>query len=343
MAIVKANAYGHGSTEIADALSGEVEMFGVANVAEARVIRQAVPQTEMFILGAALPWEREEIVQSGFIPCLSSFEEATMFDNMFAGRRIRAHVAIDTGMGRMGVWQDDAVDVICKMMSLPHLEIAGLATHLAVADEDEIFTAEQIAKFEQIVAQLREAGVQAPVIHALSSAGVIRFSGRAQGMIRAGLMLYGVSPVPGFQDRLRPVMTLKTRVTLVREISAGRSISYGRTFTAVRAMRVATLAVGYADGYPRSLSNHGADVLIQGRRCPVLGRVTMDQIMADVTALENVAPGDEAVLIGRQGGAEIPATELAEKAGTIAWEIFTGIKGRVVRIYLHGMESSAKS
>jgi len=343
MAIVKANAYGHGLMEVAAALSGGVEMFGVANVAEAQTLRQAVPQAKIFILGAALPWEREEIVRAGFIPCLSSLDEARLFDAIPSPSRLCAHVAVDTGMGRMGVWQDEAVETIREMMRLPHLEISGIATHLPVADEDDQYTAQQIARFEKIVEQLRASGLQAPVIHSHNSAGVIRFGNRAGGIVRAGLMIYGVSPVPGFQDRLRPVMTLKTRVILVREVAAGRNISYGRTFITPRPMRVATLAVGYADGYPRTLSNHNAAVLIQGRRCPVLGRVTMDQTMVDVTDLHPVAPGDEVVLIGRQGDEEIPALELAGKAGTIVWEIFTGIKGRVERIYLQGEESSARN
>jgi len=339
MAIVKANAYGHGLREIASALAEGVEIFGVASVAEAQIIRQSLPKAEVFILGAALPWERDEIVSSGFIPCVSSFEEAALFNEACGKGRIRVHLVIDTGMGRMGVWQDDAPGAAREMMRLPRIEIAGIATHLPCADEDEAYTADELARFEKITARLCDEGIRAPLIHALSSAGVIRFGSHAQGMVRAGLMLYGVSPVPGFQTQLHPVMTLKTRVTLVRDLAAGRSVSYGRTYITPGAQRVATLAIGYADGYPRSLSGHGAEVLIHGRRCPVLGRVTMDQIMVDVTGPEPVVPGDEAVLIGRQGDCEIPATELAEKAGTIAWEIFTGIKGRVERIYLHGSQT----
>ncbi|MEI8342945.1 MAG: alanine racemase, partial [Verrucomicrobiota bacterium] len=228
MAIIKANAYSHGLPEIAVALVGQVEMFGVANVSEARAIRQVLPEAEIFILGAALPWERDEIVRSGFIPCISSREEAVLFNQACGNGRVRAHLVIDTGMGRMGVWQDDALKVACEVLSLPGIEITGVATHLPAADEDEAYTAEQLARFEEIVARLRELGITAPMVHALNSAGVIRFGSHAQGMVRAGLMLYGVSPVPDFQDQLRPVMTLKTRITLVREVAAGRSVSYGR-------------------------------------------------------------------------------------------------------------------
>ncbi|MDP9292413.1 MAG: alanine racemase, partial [Verrucomicrobiota bacterium] len=167
----------------------------------------------------------------------------------------------------------------------------------------------------------------------LNSAGILRFSAHSRAIVRAGLILYGVSPLPEFQKLLEPVMTLKTRVTLVRDLGAGRGISYGRTFITPSPMRVATLAVGYADGYPRHLSNTGAEVLVRGNRCALLGRVTMDQIMIDVTALPGVEIGDEAVLIGRQGSNEIPAAELAQKAGTIPWEIFTGISSRVARVF----------
>lgn len=322
MAVVKANAYGHGVREVVRALRG-VGMFGVANVREALEVREVDAETPVFILGPALSDEREEIVRAGFIPAVSSMEEALGYSAL-GGARI--HLALDTGMGRIGIWEEAAVAAAREIAALPGIEIAGVASHLPVADEDESFTAEQLARFGRLAAELG-----APVIHTLNSAGIIRFSSHAGTMARAGLMLYGSSPIPDFQKRLHPVLALMSRVTLVRELGAGRGVSYGRTFITPGPMRVATIALGYADGYPRHLSGAGADVLIGGRRCAVLGRVTMDQIMADVTALPEVAPGDEVVLIGRQDGEEILAGELAEKAGTIAWEIFTGIGSRVER------------
>ena len=188
------------------------------------------------------------------------------------------------------------------------------------------------ARFDVLVAQLRRAGLASPVVHIANSAGIIAFPAQVGDLVRPGLMLYGSAPVAEFQPQLRAVMTWKTRVALIREVGPGRTLSYGRTFRAERPMRIATLAVGYADGYRRSLSGQGADVLIAGQRCAVVGRVTMDQILVDVTIVPTVEVGDEAVLIGRQGAEEIAVTELAQKAGTIAWEIFTGIGPRVIRV-----------
>lgn len=332
MAVVKANAYGHGVGSVVRALRDRVEMFGVANVREAREVRGHLPGASVFILGPALPDERAEVVGSGFVPAVSTFEEAASYSALAVPRRTPIHLTIDTGMGRIGVWQEEAVKIVRAIRDLPGIEITGIASHLPSADEDDAFTREQLARFAKLATDLRAELPGAALTHIENSAGVIGFPAAAGDLVRPGLMLYGSAPRPEFQSRLRAVMTWKTRITLIREVGMGRSISYGRTFITPRPMRIATLAVGYADGYQRHLSNRGADVLIAGRRCAVLGRVTMDQIMADVTGLPEVREGDEAVLIGRQGDEEILAAELAQKAGTIAWEIFTGIGPRVERV-----------
>ena len=331
MAVVKANAYGHGVGIVVPALAECVEMFGVANVAEAREVRALAADHPVFILGPALPEERTEIAERRFVPLVSDLDEARAYAALADGEPLDIHLKLDTGMGRIGIWQDDALETVRAIRALDGVRIAGLASHLPVADEDEPFTRAQIERFMALVAQLRADGLTSPVVHVANSAGVIGFSAHAGDMVRPGLMLYGSSPVPAFQPDLRAAMTWKTRVVLVREIGAGRSVNYGRTFISDHPMRTAALAVGYADGYPRHLSNRGAEVLIGGRRCAVLGRVTMDQIVVDVSALASVKIGDEAVLMGAQGDAEIFAAELAEKAGTIAWEIFTGVGPRVVR------------
>ena len=284
---------------------------------------------------------------------LSSVEEARAFAALLDKQEdgspaafLNAHLKVDTGMGRIGVWWEEAVDVACAIASIPGIRLTGIATHLPSADEDFNWTTEQLARWESLIAKLRASDIEPQVVHALNSAGAIRFAAAlpkpvvdgvpvASGdIVRAGLMLYGSSPLPEFQSRLRPVLTWKSRVILIRDVPAGRGVSYGRTFITPGAMRIATVAVGYGDGFQRHLSNTGAVVLIGGKRCPVLGRVTMDQIMVDVSALPEAGVGDEVVLIGRQGGEEILAAELAAKAGTIAWEIFTGISARVSRRYL---------
>lgn len=333
MAIVKANAYGHGLPEIARALRGRAAMLGVANLAEAQAVQAALgtePGPGIFILGPALPEERPAIVAGGFIPAISTLKEAAAYSAL---GRVRLHVAIDTGMGRMGVAEGDALDIAREISRMANVEISGIGTHLPVADEDEAYTGEQLERFETLIAELRAGGIDAPAIHSLNSAGILRFPHHAGSLVRAGLMLYGSSPLPEYQAELRPALTWKTRLTLIREVAAGHGISYGRTFHTPGPMRVATLAVGYADGYQRHLSGRQAEVLIHGRRCPVLGRITMDQIMVDVTPAPEAAAGDEAVLIGRSGPEEILAGELAQKSGTIAWEIFTGIGPRVERVY----------
>lgn len=332
MGVVKANAYGHGVGLAARALTGHVEMFGVANVTEAEELRAYVADVPIFILGPALPDERARIVAARFIPTISTLDEARAFDALSQGDRFPIHLKLDTGMGRVGIWESEAVSVTRQIQALPRLAITGLASHLPVADEDEAFTRDQLARFHRDVAELRALGLDQPVVHIENSAGIIGYPAQAGDMVRAGLMLYGSAPLEEFQPRLRAVMTWKTRIALVRTAPAGHGISYGRTFITRAPMRVATLAVGYADGYQRHLTNRGAEVLIRGRRCPVLGRVTMDQIVVDVSALPDVAAGEEVVLLGRQGQEEILAAELARKSGTIPWEIFTSVGRRVERI-----------
>ncbi len=325
MAVVKANAYGHGTALITAALDGKVAMFGVANLREAREVRTVSKTTPVFVLGTVLPCEREAIVREGFIPVVSSGEEASALS---AFGTVRLHLAIDTGMGRMGVWKDDALATAQAILQTPGVELAGVCSHLSCADSDAEFTLAQLESFELIAARIAELSPVPLLLHVENSAATLAFPTHAAGIVRCGLALYGISPTAEFQQLFRPVLVWKTRVLLVREMEAGRGISYGRTYVTAQKMRIATLAVGYADGYPRALSGSGAAVMIKGVGCPVVGRVTMDQIMVDVSEVADVIPGDEAVLLGD----EIHANELAQKAGTIPWDIFTGIGQRVARI-----------
>lgn len=330
LAVVKANAYGHGMIEIARALRDEADLFGVANLHEATDLQESGIRQPILLLGPALPAERAAIDARGFIPSVSSVEEA----RAFAGNRSGINFVVDTGMGRMGCWQEEALTELEKVSQIPGLKLHSVSTHLPVADEDEKFTRQELAEFAELVRQMRARVSAKFKVHALLSAGVLGFAGEAFEIVRAGLMLYGSSPLPERQALLQPVLSLKTHVVLRRDLPAGRTVSYGRTFTTPRPMRVATISVGYADGFPRSLAGNDAAVLIGGKRCPVLGRITMDLTMADVSAVPEVQLGDEVVLIGRQGEEEILAAEMAARAGTVAWEIFTGIGSRVRRVYL---------
>jgi alanine racemase len=331
-AVIKADAYGHGLATVARALDADADLFAVANVAEAQSARMAGATKPILVLGPALPDERRALVEGGFIPSISTVEEAGAYAALVpAGSHLSVHLVIDTGMGRIGLWGDEVQPVLDAVRQAPNLDLAAVSSHLPVADDDPAYTEDQIIRFNR-ERHGRPGSTGAPAA-LLNSAGVLRFGSRAAGrdIIRAGLAMYGISPIPEWQDRLIPALTWKTRVTLVRLAGPGRSISYGRTFITPREMLVGTLAVGYGDGYRRHLSGNNAEVLVRGVRCPLLGRVTMDQIMVDLTNAGRVLPGEEAVLIGRQGNEEILASELAAKAGTIAWEIFTGIGPRVTR------------
>ena len=338
MAVVKAGAYGHGLEEISRALASEnITFLGVANVGEARRIRHAGVETRIYLLGATWSEERGEIVARDWTPCISSLDEAAQFNHLAAvqGKRLKVHLAVDTGMGRGGFVAEHLPETMARLELLGNLEIEGIGSHLPSADEDEEFTLRQFEQFQAIIREL--GGLERfRWRHLANSAGLLGYPQGVCNLSRPGLMLYGVSPIPGFQEKLSTVMSLKSRVTLVRTLPAGHGISYGRQFVTTQPTRVATVGIGYGDGYPRHVSGNGADVWIRNRRLPILGRVTMDQLMVDVTAAEYVLEGDEVEIFGPN----IPVAEIAEKAGTIVWEIFTGITPRVMRCY-HGTDTEA--
>ena len=335
IAVVKADGYGHGGPEVAQTLAPFAAQFGVATLDEARAVRAAVPEKEILLLSPCVPAEREAAVREGFIPVVSSTAEAKAYARLADGKPVRIHLCIDTGMGRIGVWQEDAVSTAQEIAALDQIEVESVSTHLPVADSDPDFTAAELAAWDELVAQLRPI-LPGAKFHALNSAASLERPQHATDRVRPGLALYGISPLPAFQRSLQPVMTLKTRITLVRDVGPGRGISYGRDFITEKPMRIATLAMGYADGYPRQTSNKGAQVLIRGRRCPIVGRITMDQFMVDVTNLpRDVAPGEEVVLFGKQGDEEIMVGEVAAWAGTITWDVLTRLGKRVVVEHLN--------
>jgi alanine racemase len=335
VAVVKANAYGHGLIGVAETLADVAQLFGVANLEEALALRESVSHP-IIILGPPLPGERSTIAERGFIPAISTLEEAEDFNRVAHRSPVAVNFKIDTGMGRMGVPEQEAFDVLKKVSKFSNIRIHSVSTHLPVSGEDADYTRDQLLRFGEIMKQFRAAVPLDYKAHVLQSAGLLGFPETAGtfDMVRAGIVLYGISPLPEFQNLLKPVMTWKTRVSLVRDMPKGSSISYGRTFITPRKMRVATLSAGYADGYPWHLSNRDAAVLVRGQRCGILGRVTMDLMMIDVSKIDNVRVGDEVVLMGPDGNEEISCAELAKKAGTIPWEITTRIGTRVPRVYV---------
>jgi alanine racemase len=308
-----------------------IAFFGVANVGEARRLAdQAGIVTRVYILGPTLAVERAEIVGRGWTPCISTIDEAREFDGLAGalGVRLKVHLAVDTGMGRGGFVADQVGGAMGALGQFKHLEIEGIGSHLPSAEDDPEFTRRQFASYAGIIESLGGAG-RFGWRHLSNSAGLLGYPQGICNLARPGLMLYGISPLPEFQAELRTVMTLRSRISLIRTLPAGHGVSYGRSAVLARATRVATVGIGYGDGYPRHLSGTGAEVLVRGVRCPLLGRVTMDQLMIDLTGCPEAAEGDVVELFG-QG---IPAAEVAAKAGTIAWEILTGITSRVARVY----------
>jgi alanine racemase len=337
MAVVKADAYGHGLQQTTRALAADIGAFAVASVDEAVLVSECARRVTdgrvplIYILSPALPAQVPQIVRHGFIPAVSTVDEVRWFAEASVEKSTAVSVVVDTGMGRMGALPEDAPGVLRAVRSATGLTLDSVASHFPSSDEDETYTRAQEVRFRALAEEWRKEFGPFP-IHIANSAGILHYPRRPGELVRAGLMLYGVSPLEQYQALLQPALTWKTRVTLVRRLPAGHGISYGRTFVTPREMLVASLAAGYGDGYPRQVSNRGAAVLIGGRRCPILGRVTMDQILADVTDLAAAPqPGDESVLLGRQGDAAITAPELAAQAGLVPWQVFTGITSRTVR------------
>ncbi len=342
--VVKADAYGHGLKQIAALLmQSGTDIFGVANLTEAQAIRSVGRGWPVLMLGACLPDEVEIAVRDDVMPTISSLAEARAFE-MAAARQNKfalVHVKIDTGMGRLGAPASAAVELLAQMMTLPHLHVSGIYTHYSSAEDDRKFSSAQRKRFESVVRELRARKLLPPLVHANNSAALLHEPRSSDNVVRPGLLVYGIMP-PGMRrvdasvrKHLHAVLSFHCRVSFVKEIAKGTPLSYGRTFVAPKPLRIATLTAGYGDGYPRAASNR-AEVLIRGKRCRVLGRVTMDQTLVDVSVIESVASGDEVVFIGRQGREEITASELAAACGTVPWEVLTNITYRVPRVYRGG-------
>jgi alanine racemase len=338
MGVVKADAYGHGLAQVAGTLMQcGIDAFGVANLSEALLLRQiGGGGWPILLFGSALPFEVATMVEQNITPTISTSDEARLFDEEARrrGRNIGVQVEIDTGMGRVGFWYEDAAEQVLRIATLQHLRLEALYTHFPSADENLDETRRELTLFLKIVDELKSQGLKIPLIHAANSAAVLELPEARLEMVRPGLLLYGICNKQNHAGEFRPLLSFKARIAYVKDVAAGRTISYGQTFTAEKPMRIATVTAGYADGFSRRLSNKAA-VLVGGKRCPVIGRVTMDQIMVDVTQLSEVQCGDEVVFVGEQNGAGITASEVAGWEDTIPWEVLCSITktARVPRIY----------
>jgi alanine racemase len=339
VAVVKADAYGHGLPQTAARLMhAGADLFGVANLAEAAAIRELSPDWPILLLSPLLPDEDRYVVDYDVAATVSSAEEADRLDaaGRAAGRAVTVHLKIDTGMGRLGVWHEEAPALYRKICDSRHLKLAGVFTHFSSPDDDAAFTAEQRRRFLAALQRCPDIDLAALFVHADNSAGLetIEVAGPFNA-VRVGLLQFGILPHSRSllsQVRTEPVFSFRTRVGLVKRLPSGTAISYSRTHVLKRDSVVAILTAGYGDGLPRAASNRG-HVLIRGRRCPVLGRVTMDQTIVDVTDVPDVRAGDEVVLIGKQTGSEIGLTEFSRWADTIPWETLCSVTKRVPRLY----------
>ncbi|MDD5644179.1 MAG: alanine racemase [bacterium] len=337
MAVVKCNAYGHGAVEVSkEAVKLGVKALGVSSLSEGIELRNVFADVPIIVLSAGMSGQAKEFIKYGLSPVICSWQmvNALSEEARAGGTKARIHIKIDTGMGRIGVWHEQADEFVREVYKVPGIVIEGVCSHFATADEKDLeFARRQLKWFVDFLEKIKDIPVRFK--HISNTGGIFNLPAARLNMIRPGLSIYGVSPsdfVKG-SGEFRPVLSLKTKIAFIKEIPKGRTLSYGRTFVTDRKMKVATLPVGYGDGYPRLLSNRGY-VLIGGKRARILGTVTMDQMMVDISGIKNVKVEDVAVLIGRQGREEITAREVASMADTIPYEIFTSINKRVQRVYI---------
>jgi len=338
MAIVKANAYGHGAAEIAHALASQgISRFAVASLDEGIALRQAGLSASIVVLGALFEEQVSDLIAHRLTPVVSDRHILPVLAKAAQSHPARypIHLKAETGMGRLGLSPEELLALLDNPLLQSPLQVEGLMTHLADADgKDSTFTERQLGVFCAVLEQIRKRGLTLPLVHTANSAAIVRFPDAHFSLVRPGIMLYGYHTLPAIVPApdLRPVLSLRTRVVQLRTIPPGGTVSYNGTFVATRPTRIAVLPIGYADGYSRQLSHRGS-VLIQGRRAPIVGLVCMDMIMVDVTDLAPVQVGETVTLIGQQGGESIWADEVAGWIGTIPYEVLCGIGARVPRLY----------
>ncbi|MDD5135936.1 MAG: alanine racemase [Candidatus Omnitrophica bacterium] len=336
MIVVKANAYGHGIVEVSKVLERlGVDYLGVATTDEAVRLRENGIKTPILVLGSVLPDEVKVLIRNNITLTLCNEDLLEAIRKETAdGLKAKVHIKVDTGMGRIGVWHEEALHFIKNLAQEKHIVIEGIYTHFSSAGRDDFFTNYQIESFEKLLARLEGFDIRVPLRHAANSIATVDFKRSHLNLVRPGLIIYGMYPKHTFPKliKLKPALSLKTKIVYIKETPPGRSISYGRTHVTQKHTRIATLPIGYADGYARNLSNR-ASVLVRGRYAPVVGKVTMDQTMIDIGHIRGVKIGDEVTLVGCQGREEIRMEKLARLAGTIAYESVCSISNRVPRVY----------
>ncbi len=338
LVIVKGNAYGHGMLEVARTLEKRgTAFFGVATLDEALYLRGNKIKAPILVLGSVLPKEVEPAIKNNITLTLCDTGLAKAINRVAAKlkKKAKVHIKVDTGMGRIGVWHEGAFDFVRDVVfNFRNIFVEGIYTHFSVAGRDRFFTTYQLDSFNALLEELKHLGIEIPYRHAANSIATVAIKRAHFNLVRPGIVMYGMYPKRSFARKfhLKPAMSLKTKIVFLKKTPPGMSISYGRTYITQKPTVIATLPIGYADGYGRILSNK-AKVLVRGEKAPVVGKVTMDQTMVDVGHINGVKLGDEVVLIGKQGSNEIRCEELARLAGTIPYEIVCSISNRVPRIY----------
>jgi len=337
LAVVKADAYGHGAIPVSLRLERlGVDYLGVAIPEEGVELRRGGVKTPILVLGGVFGGEVDQIFRFRLTPVIFRKDSLKILSREAERRerKVKVHLKVDTGMGRLGVPLNLWPEFLREVRRFPRIEAEGILSHFSMTDEEKGFTQNQWKAFQGAVAIAQKLGISSRYLHIASSATLTAFPAYSARLVRPGIMLYGSYPAPTFRSLipLKPVMTLKTRIHFLKSVPPGTRISYGGTFKAKRRSLIATLPIGYADGYSRHLSNRG-EVLIRGKRAPVVGKVCMDFIMVDVSDIHRVSVGDEVILMGRQGKEQITPEEIAEKINSISYEVLCSIGKRVPRVY----------
>ena len=340
LGVVKANAYGHGAVPVASYLENQVDYFATATIEEAVELRENGISAPILILGYVSPSQYGDLVEYDITQTIDSYAQALALEKEAArqNRKAKAHLAVDTGMTRIGfqVTEHDA-DEAAKIADLPHIELEGMFTHFSCADqEDKTYCSMQMEKYDKMTALLAERGVTIPLRHICNSAGIMEFDDHRFEMVRSGIITYGIYPSEEVKKErldLIPALSWKSHVIHVKEVGPGIGVSYGATYVTEKPMtRIATVSAGYADGYPRALSNQGC-VLIHGKKAPIIGRICMDQMMVDVTDIPDVQVEEVVTLVGTDGDETITIEEIANPAARFDYEMLCDISSRVTRVY----------